>query len=1235
MGKFLKWWLYSWRGKPLDGANPVVKPRGSSTRRKRSLFTFLNSSFASGTAGLTLLVMIFTTAVGVIAVLFDTVINTDSPLHIQAGRRDTVVHSDNVAELLTFSNGVGLLSLPEDDFVEYVPEPEPAPEPTPTPTPTPEPEPEPELEPEPEYVPEPWSLPAGLEPIYLPLPDDNAFPVVMLPPVYVPAFIAESVTEPESIAIPEFVVDLEPLPLPASLPEPTPIPVPLPEPEVLLLPEPDVLLIPEPSPRPEPLQPASTPRPAPRPTPAPLTPQFTPQPPLPTPIPTPTPTPTPEMALDPPTDVVLHQDGTITFTPGANNALADATFTFTLYVGDVAVSPFIDAPIPVSYLDREYVFATIISAPGMYRVRVMANSMYPDFTEFAQSALSEPLHVHAVTFDVDGGTRISGGMLSQNIIHGWSAFSPDVERSGYYFAGWSSSPPGIYYDSITSTVTLTAQWVNVPVTVTTGSSSPVSFSNIEDALDFIDGQSENHLIRIYADQTITPVRDLHTSGSTITIEGVGGEQRISIGSPTGTMFSVANGTTLVLGNNIALRGLMNNSDGLVHVGDNGMLVMESGSSISGNHSAWGAGVTLWLGSTFTMNGGSIHDNHAYLDAGGGVLTDANVTFIMNGGSIHSNFANTNGGGVAVYGSCNSGGVAVYSSFIMNGGSIHDNRATRGGGVYVANNGFFVMRDGNIYHNNDEAILYGGGVSIHSGRFDMLGGNIHNNRADNGGGVHNAYGRFNLLDGNVHNNVAAVSGGGVFVEGSSSIFEMHSGSIHSNVAVNNGGGVFAQGFTTVYISGLPMNPTPTIHSNTATNGGGIHFGGTALDIARGIIYGSDDDIPPSMRNVAHVSNSALYLTTPADSARHGHLNDAGVFVSNGNVPAGNYTIEVVSGDLIRPVTITGASTYTLTLTDNLNGGLAVILPEGYTMEALLPGGYTPFDSFGLANAFSIAASIPILETTGEFQPGEAVTIAALPLENWTFAYWRNGYGATVSHDSEFTIIIYPDKTQAALTIMAVYDYTPIAFGHVAFEDLEEENENEPDYCESPEYEYDEYDEVHECDYRGTSDCECAKAPEYMKEPEEDYSDNPDKEGDETPDDELENDDDDPAPYEPIPENPKDVPKEPDYTPIPDDSDDEPEPDPELETDYEPLTPDDVDDLANDMEDLDNIISGYENDNEPSPKPDSTPDTEPEPCLESDSTPDIDTDYTTLAPDDIYDIANDLNDLDDIISGYYND
>jgi hypothetical protein len=189
-----------------------------------------------------------------------------------------------------------------------------------------------------------------------------------------------------------------------------------------------------------------------------------------------------------------------------------------------------------------------------------------------------------------------------------------------------------------------------------------------------------------------------------------GEKTISL-SGAGSLFTVASGATLTLGNNVTLQGRSGNTDSLVVVKSGGSLAMTSGSKITGNtvSSSGGGGVFVNNGGTFTMSGGEISGNTAA--SGGGVIVSSSGTFTMSGGEISGNTAASYGGGVYV-----SGG-----TFTMSDGEISGNTASCGGGVYVYSGTFTKETGGVIYGSDSSASLrntassntYGHAVYVYS------------------------------------------------------------------------------------------------------------------------------------------------------------------------------------------------------------------------------------------------------------------------------------------------------------------------------------------------------------------------------------------------------------------------------------------------------------------------------------------------------------------------------------------
>ena len=218
-------------------------------------------------------------------------------------------------------------------------------------------------------------------------------------------------------------------------------------------------------------------------------------------------------------------------------------------------------------------------------------------------------------------------------------------------------------------------------------------------------QGDSYTIVLSGSETIAPT--LSDSGPaqalptgrelTISIEG-SAPSEISI-SGNGNAFRVPAGITLILDDDITLRGRSGNIVHLVRVNNGGTFIMNAGSRVTGNINT-------------SLTGGN---------GGGGVFVNNGGTFILNGGTIANN-ETTN---IAADGG-HGAGVRVHSGgrFIMLGGEIYGNRSSRdGGGVFVtggANQGVFQISGGTIY-GSSAAVEYdrrnrsnGFGASLNSG-----------------------------------------------------------------------------------------------------------------------------------------------------------------------------------------------------------------------------------------------------------------------------------------------------------------------------------------------------------------------------------------------------------------------------------------------------------------------------------------------------------------------------------------
>jgi uncharacterized repeat protein (TIGR02543 family) len=340
-------------------------------------------------------------------------------------------------------------------------------------------------------------------------------------------------------------------------------------------------------------------------------------------------------------------------------------------------------------------------------------------------------HSYIVVYNSNEGI---GDMEKSNFTYGISQNlrKNSFTRIGYTFIGWATSSSGtvVYLNeqnvnnlttSAGATVILYAVWYL----------STVPGSNLSDKLLWLQANAISNIdytVEINIDENIEPV-DLFYDGKTdIGINLISADsERIIRPSSDGGLFTVWGGVTLILGDNITLKGHATNNNHLVQINNNGTLIMNAGSRIIDNSAfitTGSGGVYVTNGGTFIMNGGEISGNST-LNYGGGVHI-RNGIFTMNSGKISGNSVSYHGGGVCIY----------YGTFTMNGGEISGNSASpNGGGVYVFY-GTFIMNDGEISGNSATSNFItgsGGGVYMYEGTFSMNGGEIFGNSALNSGG----------------------------------------------------------------------------------------------------------------------------------------------------------------------------------------------------------------------------------------------------------------------------------------------------------------------------------------------------------------------------------------------------------------------------------------------------------------------------------------------------------------------
>ena len=331
--------------------------------------------------------------------------------------------------------------------------------------------------------------------------------------------------------------------------------------------------------------------------------------------------------------------------------------------------------------------------------------------------------------------------------------------------------------------------------------------------------------------------------------------------------------------------------------------------------------TYYLGSDISLEYTIKIENNVTLCLNGHKITaaDGMDAIYMTGGSF--TLTDCKGVGTITHASSKTGrGVYVSSgTFNMYGGSITGNKAQdaqgRGGGVYVySGSGTFNMYGGSITGNR--ATGDGGGVYVDGGGFTMSGGTI--------GGTKTG-----------ETNTATYGGGGVYAKAT---FEMTGGSITGN-ETNRGGGVYVTGKGSFTMSASADGQNiPSITGNNATeNGGGVYVVGSSstFKMTGGTIGGTDANDANTATNGGGVcvskngsfemSGSSCITNNKADSYGGGvNINYASAtFTMKGGSITGNNAYKSDYISTFGGGVCVGSGIFTVsgevTVTDNTKGG----------------------------------------------------------------------------------------------------------------------------------------------------------------------------------------------------------------------------------------------------------------------------------------------------------------------------
>ncbi len=279
-----------------------------------------------------------------------------------------------------------------------------------------------------------------------------------------------------------------------------------------------------------------------------------------------------------------------------------------------------------------------------------------------------------------------------------------------------------------------------------------------------------------------------------------------------------NWTTLTL-DNVAIAGNQARNGGGVRIDKEAKLYMKNGASIQGNKSSGdaengkGGGVYVYQNDTnIYMENSSISHNYA-TGGGGGIYAKSDATRISmtKNSSIDYNNASTAGGGIYFYYTyCN-----VISSDKTASISYNNTRDNGSGGGIFFSEVRLATNEGEVSGvklKGNTAEGRGGGLYINQKSVRVSDCTIDNNKCDYwyGGGVYIKKSDVGFYNCTITNNNSLKDGGGLYVEGDTTIENC---TITGNsISTGNGGGAFVDSFSDITLKGKVV-----VKDNTRTNG----------------------------------------------------------------------------------------------------------------------------------------------------------------------------------------------------------------------------------------------------------------------------------------------------------------------------------------------------------------------------------------------------------------------------------
>ena len=264
------------------------------------------------------------------------------------------------------------------------------------------------------------------------------------------------------------------------------------------------------------------------------------------------------------------------------------------------------------------------------------------------------------------------------------------------------------------------------------------------------------------------------------------------------------------------------SGGVLSIEDTSVVLRFSGVNGTGNHALRGGVAYVSGGGTLTTRTCNFVKNTA--NYGGCFYVDANAMFVSEN-DVHSNSSSMSGPGAVLFAS-------LYSTVKIANGRYESGTAEgNGGALYMQLAKKFTVTDSTFIANTARGD--GGAVFISEAKrsSSVTGCLFEKNKGSSGGSMHVENSIVHVTQSTFLGNTASVSGGGVYLKNSRTMFAFCS--VQQNRAVEGSGGAI---YILSSVSGSPdlmLNGTELTHNYASLSGGGILATSTRIEASHSI------------------------------------------------------------------------------------------------------------------------------------------------------------------------------------------------------------------------------------------------------------------------------------------------------------------------------------------------------------------------------------------------------------------